>query len=241
MSRPVRASGCPELLDELGAGSADVGEAGERPGRAGRTSCRWAAGPLGRCRGAGPEEAAGPRALGRWAAGPLGRWAAGPLGRWAAGPLGRWAAGPLGRWAAGPLGRWAAGPLGRWAAGPLGRWAAGPLGRWAAGPLGRCIIHRPCVAVYLKPLTFHPFLPERSALRRRPHAVLRSLRRASLPARMVPPNAPPGGGFGKRRRAQTRVRRLRAHLRFDRIRSLRDGATRRASFQYVFMNISCDK
>ena len=62
----------------------------------------------------------------RWAAGPLGRWAAGPLGRWAAGPLGRWAAGPLGRWAAGPLGRWAAGPLGRWAAGPLGRWAAGP-------------------------------------------------------------------------------------------------------------------
>ena len=93
---------------------------------AGRTSCRWAAGPLGRW-------AAGP--LGRWAAGPLGRWAAGPLGRWAAGPLGRWAAGPLGRWAAGPLGRWAAGPLGRWAAGPLGRWAAGPLGRWAAGPL----------------------------------------------------------------------------------------------------------
>ena len=57
--------------------------------RAGRTSCRWAAGPLG-----------------RWAAGPLGRWAAGPLGRWAAGPLGRWAAGPLGRWAAGPLGNY---------------------------------------------------------------------------------------------------------------------------------------
>ena len=104
--------------------------------RAGRTSCRWAAGPLGRW-AAGPlgRWAAGP--LGRWAAGPLGRWAAGPLGRWAAGPLGRWAAGPLGRWAAGPLGRWAAGPLGRWAAGPLGRWAAGPLGRWAAGPLGR--------------------------------------------------------------------------------------------------------